>query len=544
MKFKSILISMLAVAALASCSKEEAGTTTPDTPDTPDMKGKTAYLSVKINAPQVIGTYAPPGTDQGTDSESGIYKIIVIGFDNANTIVEKKTLSLDEQGTVGGVVAPGVGGSVSTAVTGEAFKVSSDLKKILVVANPTGSFETMINNVATTTYADLNAAFTESISNLTSVGGPGTTGFMMTSAGVLAGDMGMTAVLPAIAASSATADVNAAKNQAKTNAAVVNLDRVVAKMKVDISSIAVSNGTKTGNPSWILTGTNSKFYPYAELASGYTGQGKYRVDPNFTGVVNTIDPDLSWEHNTSITLNCAPGTFSITGSGWHGTTSTIYTLENTVGGTYHSGNTTQALIAVRYTPTVIPAITPGESWFRFNGQIKTLTELDADYTTLASVVAAPGSPADKTKKSFEAFLDAVLGDSRTIGWTSESLATTVSIADLDAIPNGGYKATQTGTEDYMIEYFQNSVCFYPVLIEHDNNLTGDAMGHWGIVRNNSYTINVQTISQPGRPYAPDPSDTTIKDPQNGMIPNDKSNAYIAVRIDVNAWATWNQDVNL
>lgn len=532
MKFKSILISMLAVAALASCSKEEAGTTTPDNPD---MKGRKAYLSVSIKLPKVAGTYAgTPGSDHGTVDERLIKKVLVVGFDASNNKVGVYDLNAAEQGTIGS--------NGTTAVHGDAFQVSDELAKIFVVINPTSTLATQITTA--TTYTAMNQAITESVDLMTDASSGGT-GFMMTSAGVANGDHGLKAVTPSIAASESAGDITAAKTAAEGSPADVNVDRAMAKVTLSIGTTAtpvvVENGTiMNGAIAWALSATNKQYYPYAELAAGYTGQGKYREDPNFVG---STMADLDWVENSSLTINTI-GSPLITD--WHlpavtGDPRSFYALENTMeAATQTYGNTTKALIALRYTPTVTPAITPGDSWFRVNGVIKTLAQLDADYT--AAKAASPQNTS--LMAGYEAFLDAVLGTSRTIGWTDEAKGSVVAIADLDAIANGGYKAAKATT--HMIEYFQKSVCFYSVDINHDEDLPGFTLGRWGIVRNNSYTITVTKISKPGLPYTPDPTDPDITDPENPAPtdPSDEQSAFISVSITVNPWTTWNQNVEL
>ena len=236
---------MLAVAALASCSKEEAGTTTPDTPD---MKGAKAFLAVSIKLPKVAGTYTgAPGQDHGTTDEMTIKNVFVIGFDASNNKVGVYELTAAQQGTIGS--------NGTTAANGDAFQVSDELKKIFVVINPTANFLTQIN--AATTYAAMNQAITEGVGLMTDTSG---TGFMMTSAGVANGDLGLVSVTPVVATSESVSDISAAKNLAESSPAGVNVDRAMAKVTLSVdSSVIVENGTiMTGNVAWILSATNKQ----------------------------------------------------------------------------------------------------------------------------------------------------------------------------------------------------------------------------------------------------------------------------------------------
>lgn len=513
---------MLAVATLASCSTED--TSDPN----PNMKGKKSYLSLSIKLPKAVGTYAAPVEDHGTSDEMSIKKVLVVGFNASNKKVGVYDLSTAEQGTIGS--------NGTTAVHGKAFPVSDELRKIFVVINPTTKFLAQVNGA--TTYAAMNQAITENVGLMTTP----VSGFMMTSAGVDNGDLGLTAVTPKVATSESSSDIAAAKAEAEANPVAVKVDRSMAKVTLAVKpDVTVENGKiKNESVVWTLSATNKQYYPYAELAAGYTGHGKYRVDPNFVG---STMADLDWVKNNSLTINTTGASLI---DDWNkpsegGNTHSIYALENTMeAATQAYGNTTKALIGLRYTPTVTPAITEGDSWFRVNGVIKTLEQLDADYT--AAAAAAPQNT--NLMNGYKSFLDAVLGTGRTSGWTKEAGKTPVTVAALDAIPNGGYKAATA--ETYMIDYFQKSVCFYYVDINHDKDLPGFTLGRWGIVRNNSYMINITKISQPGLPYAPDPTDPNITDPENPdpNNPSDSQSAFISVEITINPWTTWSQDVEL
>lgn len=519
MKFKSILISMLAVAALASCSKEEAGSTTPDTPD---MKGKTAYLSLSIKLPKVAGTYAgTPGQDQGTTDERNVKKVVIVGFDASNNKVGVYDLNAAQQGTIGSNGTP--------AAHGDAFQVSDELAKIFVVINPTANFLTKINGAAN--YAAMNQAITEDVGYMTDkVIAPATTGtgFMMTSAGAAVGDLGLTAVTPSIATSESATDIAAAKTAAEGSPAIVNVDRTMAKIAVTKDAgFAVTNGTGSID-GWLPTATNKNYLPYAELALGYGGQGKYREDANFAA---STMADLDWIKNPTTTTPLT----------WAGFTDMKYVHENTMAAaTQTYGNTTKVIVSASFSPT---GVTNGDSWFRVGGVIKTFTQLDADYT-----VAEAATPQNTDlMNGYVAFLDAVLGAGRTKGWTSEAGKTggTVTLSDIETEGDlAAYKASTANP--HMIEFFYKGHCYYTVDINHDEDLPAFSLGRWGVVRNNSYKINVKSISKPGLPFIPDPTDPDIKDPINPKPtdPSDEQSAFISVEITVNPWTTWSQDVDL
>ena len=94
-----------------------------------------------------------------------------------------------------------------------------------------------------------------------------------------------------------------------------------------------------------------------------------------------------------------------------------------------------------------------------------------------------------------------------------------------------------------VEYFQKGVCYYNILIRHDDAITATmAHGKYGVVRNNWYTLTINSVKQPGTAWIPDKTDPT--DPENPGEDNDDEEAYLSVNITVNPWTTWSQGVDL
>ena len=94
-------------------------------------------------------------------------------------------------------------------------------------------------------------------------------------------------------------------------------------------------------------------------------------------------------------------------------------------------------------------------------------------------------------------------------------------------------------------YKDGTSYYYSALIRHfqdaegvtHNDGTGYTLRHlgrYGVVRNNWYAINVQSISGPGEPEIPDTPDE----------PDDETEGYINCTINVLSWAKRSQDVDL
>ena len=116
---------------------------------------------------------------------------------------------------------------------------------------------------------------------------------------------------------------------------------------------------------------------------------------------------------------------------------------------------------------------------------------------------------------------------------------------LDDLKSGGEysKPDAAAGETVGVEYFQKGVCYYNILIRHDDAITATmALGKYGVVRNNWYTLTINSVKQPGTPWIPDTTNSTDKkDP--GEDDDDKE-AYLSVEITVNPWTTWSQGVDL
>lgn len=534
MKVKSILVSMFALAALASCNNDDEVVN-----NLPPEASTGAYLALAINMPQSTpGTRADagPGEDPGTDGNNGsideqnVTSALVVGLLKDNSVAVYELSSAE-------IGIPGVG--TGTPTTGEAFQVSPDLQKIFVVINPSAATKKQM--VGATSVNQIFKVIEEDVTEITTANK-----FMMTTDGSK-GDGAWVTVSPSIAASDKAGDLTAAKDAAKATPCVVGVDRVAAKATLtafvkDADNVVNGDASVDG---FLLNTTNRTFLPYAELVTYSQTDAKYRQDGNWEAL--TMDKDgkgtaadaFYWLHNTfkdETTGDIKPQNYT-----WGAPGASEYCHENTMEAAAQDyNNTTKMVIKAKFAPTGVKL---GDSWFRVGGVIMTFDELDASY--------AKASAGDKLK--YTAFLDKLLKKGRTMGWTGEGKSTTVTLHDLDAVDNGGYIAATvennaSGEVMYLIEYFQKSVCYYDINIKHDYRVEAKELGRWGMVRNNWYTLAVNKISKPGKPYIPDPTDPDITDPTNPdpekPTPDDQDKAFISVSITVNNWTTWSQGVDL
>ena len=57
-------------------------------------------------------------------------------------------------------------------------------------------------------------------------------------------------------------------------------------------------------------------------------------------------------------------------------------------------------------------------------------------------------------------------------------------------------------------------------------------------------LELQSVSGPGTPWIPDPSDPDPTNPTPPGTDDDEADAYISVKITINPWTYWTQGVDL
>ncbi len=189
------------------------------------------------------------------------------------------------------------------------------------------------------------------------------------------------------------------------------------------------------------------------------------------------------------------------------------------------GFTTKVVVKATYTPN---GLTENSSYFSWKGNYYTLDQLKDEYNNTAS---------GGLKTDLPIFL-------KKAGVVAEGVSDIdKAIAELTA----GKFTAKTGIIGRFcaVRYYHESVCYYDVLIRHDQNVTTKmALGRYGVVRNNWYHLELQSVSGPGTPWIPDPSDPDPTNPTPPGTDDDEADAYISVKITINPWTYWTQGVDL
>lgn len=560
LKIKSFLVSLLAVAALASCSKEND--------ENPEVDGgknyDVAYVSISMTNPKTTGTRAS-SEQPSSSAESKINELYVITFNSGKVVT--KDADATGYATVLGSGTFGTNSGVTTPNT--PIKVGTDTKYLLVVANPGTVLKNRLDNISTgATYADINAMITVP----TKLNQPSnaylveevvhTNGCAMINAGFFDDSDGDPAnhawkdeclldVSDKIVLAKDHKTETQALNAAKSNPATLEIERLAAKLEVMIGSpLEVGPFDDDTNASlgqfdfgnWTIDYYNSLMFPFAKKTTtasshtaGFYKSNFYTVDPNFTtaggseyltGLVKNVldaatrEPKVEWVSNSTVAgENCK------------------YCIENTMDeGFQKFGAATRLVLKGKYAPWPAGDFTLGEDWYRLpNGtnsvNFKSFADLLAAYTPAKAKAEADRTAQEKLLVTACELFYTQIQPALTINDPGDFASLTQAILDANNIPNGGELTKEEGC----IYWYPKSLNYYYYEIRHDN-AANDHMeyGKYGVVRNNYYTLKLTKVNGNGTPWYPGggPEDP---DEEEDI---DKLGAYLHFEIKVAPWVYW------
>lgn len=546
LKIKSILVSLLAIGALASCSNDneiiqEGG-------DERDYG--VAYMSISVSTPKTVVTRAS-GEVNATEAETIINELFLIMFDENYQVVKDEDAPNAYISLTGGAL-----NSAGTAPK-EPFKVSPSTKYLLVIANPGAILKPALTSrvVVGATYASINAAIT-----LTATGADDNTylvdeitntvkGYTMINTGVYDattkwnnGLYDVTGAVVAVTDGKTEADVKA---EAMNKKVTLSIERLASKMEVTLASPVVLNPT-VGQfvfKNWTVDYVNSKFFPFAtktltasgHAAGGFYPSNFYTEDPNFD----------NGNYSDGIVKNVVTAS-NITNLKWYDLTDNnkiAYCIENTMDDTEQRfGAATRLVLKAQYAPWADTEsdFELDEGWFQsyYGGNYtnyKNLTELVAAYN--AAVAKATKTDAET---ALIADCDNFLDKLKTT-YTSNTFPAT--FADLDQTTHLTPIATENGgqiTKDNNISgllWYQKSINYYYYEIRHDNAAdTYMEYGKYGVVRNNYYTLNLKRVNGNGTPWYPE-----VDEPDEEI---DKKGAYLYFDVSIAPWISWQTDFEI
>jgi len=544
MKIKNLLASALAIAMLIGCDNDR------DDPVNRNTDFDIAYVSVTLKTPSGTATRSSI-ENPATEEENVIKSMYAVAFDEYFQTVQYDTdptaiplKGITEDGNL-------------TEHDPEVFKVSSKAKYLLIVANP----GTKLEDVLTGLYAGIpfntfNTAIT--LADATEVQSS-TNGFAMINVGTtVENDMNTqnNAELCLIDISGNMAIIGDENGQfekeddaidyAKNNRVTIKIERITSRVIVDSditdgqihdTKVLPANEAIFYFDGWVLDVVNTTYYPWAKTVkldsepttTTFYENNFYTIDPNYEGFDGLKYNKLKKDDDTKVTYYEPDVTFL-------GKQAGVYCLENTMKAINQQyQNATRVIIQARYFPDVA---WDGKDWFSFAGtNYESLEKLqDAyDIKTNTNLIAA-----------CDLFFAAVQKYATNIGSTFNATNfKTLTPEDLVDLTHGG----EAVKEDGCIKWYKGGRCYYYYEIRHDDIITGTmAFAKYGVVRNNIYSLMLNSVKKAGTPWYPnvDPGDGDPDDPEGPKPPDpiDETEGYIGVTVEIGPWIRWQHPIDL
>lgn len=347
------------------------------------------------------------------------------------------------------------------------------------------------------------------------------------------------------------------KNKVTTNesaaqsAATIYVERGVAKVTMTAFSemdVKGLTGDKVTIKAWDLDVTNKKSYPVHNV-DNYDSYGDYWGDiweeARFTSDHTTfnrahwgIDPNYSTISNDrkyTDDFNYKPKTYDFSGAG--DATAPKYCLENTFSlGHMYQNQTTRVIMKATYVPS---GLIEGETFYMFDGKSGYFTE-----ATLTTQISTAITNAGYTAADFSL----PLTDMKKAGkhlLTANDITKVSGIQNVDETFLDNVNAALGLSDNKKISTYYEGVSYYIARIKHFGDAltpwnSGDPtygtgenakkkyLGRYGMVRNNWYELQVNSISNPGSPDVPE---------VNPDSPDDEGDKYyINCSVRILSWA--------
>lgn len=347
------------------------------------------------------------------------------------------------------------------------------------------------------------------------------------------------------------------KNKVTTNesaaqsAATIYVERGVAKVTMTAFSemdVKGLTGDKVTITAWDLDVTNKKSYPVhnvdnydsfgdywgniwevARFTSGHTtfNRAHWGIDPNYS----TISNDKKYTDE----FNYKPKTYDFSGAGE--ATDPKYCLENTFSlGHMYQNQTTRVIMKATYVPS---GLIEGETFYMFDGKSGYFTE-----GTLTTQISTAITNAGYTAADFSLPLTDVKKAGKHL-LTANDITKTSGSVEVDDEFLGKVNAALGLSDNKKISTYYEGVSYYIARIKHFGDAltpwnsgdltygTGEEakkkyLGRYGMVRNNWYELQVNSISNPGSPDVPEVNPDT---------PDDEGDKYyINCSVRILSWA--------
>ena len=574
MKIKHLFGLAVIAAMTASCSSnEDLGTAGPGT-----NESGVGYATFSINLPTTSGTRADgdPTFEDGDANEYDVFNATLLVFKKGTTAGEGN-YTLAETVDLGSMQPwknPSETGVTTQAkITAKLSNVdkSGDYFALVLLNNGSGSDAKVTLPSVGDTFSAWNAA-TNAKATFTDT----KKGFYMANAPLYnATDKSVTTLVAIDNSKIFPTEAQASSGDA---AADIYVERGLAKVTLkntstDEKSVAASSsyaGDKVKINNWALDVTNKKTFPihnvdglstdYEDIwknepAAGSSNPSNQRfVDNNDLTKVKRVywgtDPNyketnLSAETTESKTAREENFNYIKKENLTADPNKPLYCLENTFNlDNMKQGQTTRVIFKASYTPKdFTPA--DGKTFYKIGTSVALWKEKDlmdhikAAVTKVITVATEGNTTIDLAAE----------GNNITTAGNHEIKAANITVTG-HTVTDAEAKAVSDKvglTKDAGISTYANGESYYIARIKHfgdvltpwnsgaygTNNLA--YLGRYGMLRNNWYELNVQSVSGPGYPDVPEVKPNT---------PDDEDDQYIKVSVKILSWAKRSQDVNL
>lgn len=546
MRLKNLFGMAAMLALAASCSENELG----ESGGTGANENGPHYATFTIKLPTTNGTRADgkPTYDDGTPNEYAVNNATLLVFRGEAGEKEAdaefvESMELDDMKPWTGVDdAPNVItteanitaklNNFESSYTGNYYAV------IMLNNNMTGSNKKVKLPINGNTFSQWQKA------NVNNSMASEVNGFYMANAVKVNGTT--TSTLVTIDKNKVTTNESAAQS-----AATIYVERGVAKVTMTAFSemdVKGLTGDKVTIKAWDLDVTNKKSYPVhnvdnydaygdywgdiweeARFTSGHTtfNRAHWGIDPNY----NTISNDKKYPDD----FNYKAKTYDFSGAG--DATAPKYCLENTFSlGHMYQNQTTRVIMKATYVPSGLAA---GETFYMFDGKSGYFTE-----ATLTTQISTAITNAGYTAADFSL----PLTDMKKAGkhlLTANDITKVSGTQNVDETFLDNVNAALGLSDNKKISTYYEGVSYYIARIKHFGDAltpwnsgdptygTGEEakkkyLGRYGMVRNNWYELQVNSISNPGSPDVPEVNPDT---------PDDEGDKYyINCSVRILSWA--------
>lgn len=553
-------------------------------------QGEKGYISFSLNLPAVKGmaNRANDVFDDGDAAEYNVKDATLLLFSGANE--GEATFAGAYPLTLTGGTSDGDNITTTYQITQAVTKPTGNNNKVyaMVVINGkagnvltesggTWSIKGQTLTASTTKYKDLaGAAYNLSNTDVANIASTADGGcFLMTNAPLYTKAGGVSN--PTGGSVQTLTEINpnnifTTKEEAKANpAANVYVERAVAKVTVTGNTSGTQAGGNIANyeiKGWTLDVTNQSSYLVRNVndADWWSLKANGVNDYRFVGAAAVadglyrtywgIDPNYSTGGTFTTLAGTTPTSLKTVGAN-------DYCLENTFNLTQMKDDqTTRVIVAAAL--DLDGNGTADDFYVLDNDKSNTTLTLEGITNTIKAAYLANGTVVGLLKANLNGGesigaddLEVTFNEKATTGgYVTVSEITikdeSASKFKTGAIPEGLQAANNDAiiadvNAAHKIAYYKGGVSYYPVMIKHfGDDLTpwsngevygsnnADFLGRYGVLRNNWYSINVTGIKNIGDPEVPKVYGT----------PDDPSESWISVTINILSWAKRSQSVDL